>query len=479
MKNRLTVFTNFLLILSVWFLTSLASYATKLPPYILETLKKELPSAKVRFDGLVSLPNGVTYIPVLPSDVKKNPVGKVVSTYPEDKKLSQYPEVVLFDSNFALLKVIKNKEGKPTVTNSKNIPFIVKTGIFPQDMLVPPGLVIPEDMQVMMGDLKIETITSPVNATFKVGVRKASAATTIAPVPFMTSKTLLATTLDSKLIYFIPSNSTVPLFSLEVSNLPKFIEPVNDDNYILVAVAGKTYIDVADVEQEVFAKKIDLGFQPTEIILNSDKTKAYVVVDGDQSIFVIDLKTMSLLEKIKVKGYPKHITLDNDKTIAYADKNTGDIYTLSLEGAYLNKYVYNASNLSKIILNGKNLYLLSRTENNLQVIDTQIKDIIYKQPLSKKPVDMLLVNNNLYILCGSNQLDIFNLSDYSYQQALKLSDTGFSKRLVPVPNSDKILITNVTDRNYSVFDTSKNSVLQTVKTSVYINDLKIINMRLK
>ena len=298
MKNRLTVFTNFLLILSVWFLTSLASYATKLPPYILETLKKELPSAKVRFDGLVSLPNGVTYIPVLPSDVKKNPVGKVVSTYPEDKKLSQYPEVVLFDSNFALLKVIKNKEGKPTVTNSKNIPFIVKTGIFPQDMLVPPGLVIPEDMQVMMGDLKIETITSPVNATFKVGVRKASAATTIAPVPFMTSKTLLATTLDSKLIYFIPSNSTVPLFSLEVSNLPKFIEPVNDDNYILVAVAGKTYIDVADVEQEVFAKKIDLGFQPTEIILNSDKTKAYVVVDGDQSIFVIDLKTMSLLEKI-------------------------------------------------------------------------------------------------------------------------------------------------------------------------------------
>lgn len=479
MKIRLTVFTNFLLILSVWFLTSMASYATKLPPYILETLKQELPTAKVRFDGLVSVPNGVTYIPVLPSEVKKNPSGKIVGTYPAGKKLSQYPEVVLFDSNFALLKVIKNKNGRPTVTNSKNIPFVVKTGIFPQDMLVPPGLVIPEDMQVMMGDLKIETVASPVNATFTAVVRKASSATQIVPVPFMTSKTLLATTLDSKLIYFIPSDSTVPLFSLEVPNLPKFIQPVNDDNYLLVAVAGKTYIDVADIEQEVFAKKIDLGFQPTEIILNSDKTKAYVAVDGEQAIFVLDLKTMSLLEKIKVKGYPKHIMLDNDKTIAYADKNTGDIYTLSLEGTYLNKFVYNSSNLSKIILNGKNLYLLSRTENNLQVIDTEIKDIIYKQPLSPKPVDMLLLNNNLYILCGSNQLDIFNLSDYSYQHALKLSDTGFSKRLVLIPNSDKILITNVTDRKYLVYDTSKNSILQTVKTSVYINDVKIMNKRMK
>lgn len=479
MKIRLSGFTNFLLILSVWFMTSMSSYATKLPPYILETLRKELPSATVRFDGLVSLPNGVTYLPVLPSDVKKNPAGKIVSTYPAGKKLSQFPEVVLFDSNFALLKVIKNKDGKPTVTNSKNIPFVVKTGIFPQDMLVPPGLVIPEDMQVMMGDLKIETIASPVNATFTAVIRKASADTRIVPVPFMTAKTLLATTLDSKLIYFIPSDSSVPLFSLEVSNLPKFIQPVSNDNYILVAVAGKTYIDVADVEQEVFAKKIDLGFQPTEIILNSDKTKAYVAVDGDQSIFVLDLKSMSLLEKIKVKGYPKNITLDCDKNIAYMDKNTGDIYTLSLDAAYLNKYVYNASNVSKIVLSGKNLYLLSRTENNLQVIDTEIKDIIYKQPLAQKPVDMLLLNNNLYILCGSNQLDIFCLSDYSYQPALKLSDTGFSKRLVQIPNSDKILITNVTDRKYLVYDPAKNAVLQTVKTSVYINDLKIMNKRMK
>lgn len=470
----------FLIIAFVGLFTAMSAYATTLPPYILDTIKKELPDAIVRFDGIVSLPNNVIYIPVLPADIKKNPVGKVVSTFPANKKLSELPDVILFDSNFALLKVIKNYNGKPSVTDSKNIPFIIKTGIFPQDMLVPPGFVVPEDMKTMLGDLNITTVKSTINATIKGLVRMSSDESKIVPVPFMQGKTLLVTTLDSKLIYIIPSDSSIPLYSLELPNLPKFVQPVNNDNYILVAIAGKTYLDVADVRQEQFAKKIDLGYQPTEIILNNDKTKAFVAVDDDQAIFIIDLKTMSLAEKIKIKGYPKNITITEDNTqIAYQDKNNGDIYTLNLDATYANKYVYNASNVSKLLLKGSNLYILSRTDNNLQVIDTQVKDIIYKQPVSQKPVDMVHINNHLYILSAANQLDVFNLSDYTMQPSLKLSENGFSKKIVKLDDSDILLITNVIDKKYTVYDPSINSILQTVNTSVYINDLKIMNKRIK
>ena len=167
----------------------------------------------------------------------------------------------------------------------------------------------------------------------------------------MSGKTLLITTLDSKTVSVIPSDSTTPKFTLALDNLPKFIQPVCNDRYILTATAGKTYIQVADVEQEVFAKKIDLTFQPTEILISNDKSKAYVAVGDDQSIFIIDLKTMALSEKIKIKGYPKNITLtDNNKTLVYTDKNTGDIYSLTLDETYLNKFIYNASNISKISL---------------------------------------------------------------------------------------------------------------------------------
>lgn len=473
---------NLIAFLLVYLLSTMSSYATKLPVDVLQTLKNELPNSNVRFDGLITLPDGTVYLPVLPSNPKKNSVGKIVSTYPSNKKLSQYPDVVLFDSNFALLKVIKNKNGRPTVTDTKNIPFVVKTGLFPQDMLVPPGLIIPDDMQIMMGDLKISLQSSVSNEIFKSSseIQKASVDTKIIPVPYMAGKTLLITSLDSKLVNVIPSDSTVPTFTLKLDNLPMFVQPVCDDKYILVAVAGKTYVDVADISQEIFAKKIDLSFQPSEIVLNKSKDKAYISVSDDQSVFVIDLKTMALLEKIKIKGFPKNIALsDDDKRLVYIDKNNGDIYTLALDETYLNKYVYNASNISRVFMKGKNIYLLSRTDNNLQVINTEINDIIYKQPLADKPVDLTLIDNKLYILCASNELDIFNLNDFSLESRIKLPFDGFAKKIVTVPNTNILLITNVTNKKYLVYDYSKNSILQSVNTSVYINDLKLINKRLK
>ena len=469
----------FSLLLLFCFLSSV-SYATTLPSNVVETIKKELPNASIRFDGLITLPNGTIYLPVLPSNPKRNAQGKVVSTVPSSKKLSQLPDVVLFDSNFAMLKVIKTSNNKLTV--STDVPFVVKTGIFPQDMLVPPGLVIPDDMQVMMGDLKIATSSSRVNDIFKssVSVKKGVVNKKIVPIPYLAGKTLLITTLDSKILSVVPTDSTVPKFTLTLENLPKFVQPVCNDDYILVAAAGKTYIDVADVKQEVLAKKIDLSFQPTEIILNSDKSKAFVAVGNDQSIFIIDLKTMNLLEKIKIKGYPKNIALsDDDKTLAYQDKNTGDIYTLSLDNMYLNKYVFNASNVSKLIIKDKNIYILSRTLNELQVVDTEIKDLIYKQPVAEKPVDMLLINGKIYILSASNELDIFNLDDFSFSRAIKLSNKGFSKKLINIPNTNILLITNVTDKKYFVYDIVKNTVLQTVDTPVFVNDMQIINKSLK
>lgn len=471
---------NIAVFLLVYCLTAMSSYATKLPPYILQTLKTDLPKASVRFDGLVTLPDGTVYLPVLPSNPKKNPIGQVVKTYPVNKKLSELPEVVVFDSDFALLKVIKNSKGQITVTDTKNIPLTVKTGLFPQDMLVPPGLVIPDDLKIMMGDLNINVKNSRINDILKdaVQITKPAVNTKIVPIPYLKDKTFLITTLDSKVVNVVPSDSTSPKYSLTLENLPKFIQPVNEDKYLLVSAAGKTYIEVADIDQEVIAKKIDLSFQPTEILLNSDKTKAYVAVSDDQSIFVIDIKTMALLEKIKVKGYPKNIFLSaNDKMIAYSDRNTGDIYTLALDETYLNKYVYNASNISKLSLRGNYLYLLSRTDNELQVVDTDLRDLIYKQPLANKPVDMLLLDNKLYILCASNELDVFNLEDYSMISQVKLPGNGFSKKLVKLPNANIILITNVSDKKYYVFDMNKNAIIQTVNTNMYINDLQFMNRK--
>lgn len=463
-------------------LLSLSCNATTLPSKILDTINTQLPNCIIRFDGLITAQDGTTYIPVLSTTSDRETNGEIVLTYPNGQTLSQKPELVLFDNNFALLKVLKLRDGRVTITDSKNIPFVVKTGLFPQDMLVPPGLVIPDELQIMMGDLRISTQSSNINDIFGNAdeVNKGLVETKFIPVKSLENKTLLITSIGSKLVSAVPTNSTNPKFTLTLENLPKFVKPVSDGKYILVAAAGKTYIDVADVKQEVLAKKIDLTYQPSEILLNSDKSKAYVSVSDAQAIFVIDLENMSLLEKIKVKGYPKNITISRDDGfISYQDKNTGDIYVLELNERYLNKFVYNASNVSKIIVEDGTIYLLSRTEDKLLVVDIDSKNLIYEQAVAQKPVDMKLIDKNLYILSSVNELALFNTEDFSYQSVLTLPDNGFTSKLIKVEGANLFLITNVTEKQYTIYDYVNKSVLQTVKTPLFISDLEILNNELK
>ena len=473
---------KFLCLAIAYFSLASGAFATKLPENVLNTIKKEIPDIGVRFDGMITLPDKTIYLPVLPAQVNRSGKGEVVATYPENKKISDKPEVIVFDTNLALLKVIKNKQGKPSFTDTKNIPLGVKTGLLPQDLLVPPGMVIPDDMKIIMGDLEIPTVSSYVNTMFNpepAAQKQEKNLVKIEPIPELKGKTFLITTLDSNLVNVVPTNSTIPDYTLRLDSLPRFIEPVDNDDYILVASRGKTYIDVADIKHEVLAKKIDLSFHPSEIII--DNNKAYVAVSDDSSIFVVDLKTMSVTEKIKLKGYPKHIVLDANKNyIAYSDKTSGDIFTLDLAGKfYDNTMTVNCPNVSKIYAKDNLIYVLTRTENKLKVIDTNINEIIFEQEIGAKPVDMLEHGGKLYIISGNNEICIFNLEDYQVENTVKLETGGFSNKILPVPDSNYAIITNAADKKYFVFDLEQNKVVQTVPTAIKINNIKLLNKVMK
>lgn len=466
----------------VYMLTMSASFATKLPEPIEKYIKKEIPNTRVRFDGLITTPNGTNYIPVFPAATTRTPTAAVKETYPAGKKFSQYPDVVLFENNFALLKLIKNKQGRLTVTNSKNIPPIIKTGVLPQDLLVPPGMILPDDMKIVLGNLKIPLISSPVNNFFQQdsNAKAKPVYKKITPLPALKNKTLIITTLESQNINMVPTDSAEPKFVLKLNGLPRFVEPVSNDNYLMVATSGKTFIDIADLNQSVLAKKIDISAVPSEIVLTSDKNTAYVGAANEEAIFIIDVHSMSLLEKIKITGIPKHLYLDEKgKMLGYLDKSSGNVYTLTTNMPYINKRIAKVDNVSKLLVNDNKVYLLSRTENKLSVYDTELQEMIFDIDTVVKPIDMLQYKNKLYILSGTNKLQIFNMDDFMMEATITISDKGFTKELVPVPNSNLVLITNIAGNNYYVFDLAQNKVIQTVPTALNINELRIMNVSVK
>ena len=118
--------------------------------------------------------------------------------------------------------------------------------------------------------------------------------------------------------------------------------------------------------------------------------------------------------------------------------------------------------------------------SNVTNADALLKDVktystsIVDVNIGKKPVDMLLRNGSLYVLCaGDNTVYTYNV-DTEKLISTELPVGGFSKAFSPVPNSNLAIITNMADLKYVVYDMDKNRAIQTLPISEYINTITIL-----
>ena len=517
---------------------SLSAEATQLPKELKSYLvmQKKVPS--IRFDGVVVYNDNVMYIPVFPAYPDTVETLKITKTYPENQTMDKFPDMVLFNNNMGLLKLIRTDKDTLTVRDISDMPVEIKTGLLPQDIMVPKGLVLPESLAGLLGDVQIPLIGSAKTPTFV--SKKRSAPLPTGKRVSDAKKESVPASLKSKLFFvnnfqteylqvFSPSVSE-PLYSLKTSDVMKDIEPVSNGKFLLAASANKKNIDVIDVDNEYVAKTIDLTALPTEIAVDEVNQKAYVASIKDESLSIIDLKDMTFKEKIQLVGAPQRLSLSDDgKKIAYEDMKTSAIYVLDLDMDYENKLITTYPNTSKLILKDNVIYAIARTQPKLRIISFDLlqdnkvaktkKQILKEEEqkklensdaediteslayvdemetsvveelvenskmyvtsikdieVSAKPIDMYFNNGKVYVLCAGDN------SVYVYDVATgtmknsSLGMDGFVKSFAPVPNSNLAVITNMANYKYAVYDMGKEKVLQTQPVNDYINMITIL-----
>ena len=135
-----------LVLFLILFFNILSVSAANMPDNVVNYIKKDFPKAEIRFDGLITIDNCI-YLPLFPAKIKKPEVLEIKKTAPEGKTLKNLPDSVVFNNDFVLMKVIDEKDGKRTVLYQET-PFTeVRTGLLPQYMLVPRGLIIPANIK--------------------------------------------------------------------------------------------------------------------------------------------------------------------------------------------------------------------------------------------------------------------------------------------------------------------------------------------
>ena len=290
--------------------------------------------------------------------------------------MDNLPDLVLFNNNFSLLKVVKNGQNNMTVRDIPNLPVEVKTGLLPQDIMVPRGLVLPETLAGIVGDVQIPLVGSAKTTTFvtrktaPLPSGKRVVDTKIQKVPSsLKNKLYFVNNFQTEYLQVYSSTVTEPLYSLKTSGVMKDVKPVMNGKYLLVATNNMKNLDVIDVANEYIAKNIDLTSNPTEIAVDELNKKAYIASIGDESLSVIDLETMTMKEKIQLVGAPQKMSLSPDSSkLAYTDVKTSNIYVLDLVNGYENKLITKLPNVTEIILKNNVIYMISRTNPQLRIV---------------------------------------------------------------------------------------------------------------
>ena len=223
---------KFLLILGILLISCTNVFAAKIPDDVKTYINERIPNVDFRFDGVIILPDNTQYLPLYPSLFSDVTELEIKETFPANKGMEQQPDIVIFNNDFVLMKVLTDGQGRKTVLNLQNPPLQVRTGLLPQDMLVPSGLILPENIKGIIGNLKIDTknrdiIKLTAKESFEEFLDNENKSEKQALIPALKEKTLFVTTNYSKNIQVLDAGETSPKYSLAQKSIPIDIESVN------------------------------------------------------------------------------------------------------------------------------------------------------------------------------------------------------------------------------------------------------------
>lgn len=322
-----------LICLGIMLSLSAPVFAAQVPDNVRNFVSNDFPKTNFRFDGVIILPDNTLYLPLFPARIVDTDKLEIKTTYPSNKTLADKPNIVIFNNDFALLKVLTDTHGNKTIYKMANPPAELRSGLLPQDMLVPKGLIIPENLHGIIGNLEIKTVNDPgirvENVTPRVEKISGSTLKTLSQIPQLKNKNFYVSSPYSKNIQVLNAGAKTPEYSLAQNNIPISLKAYED--FLLVTSYGKPSIDVISLADDQVIKQIYTKTQPDEILIDKNKRIAYVSSSEDSSIYMVNLETMTLTKQIRISGMCEKLTLSEDGSkLFYYDKKQGRYGQLSL-----------------------------------------------------------------------------------------------------------------------------------------------------
>lgn len=469
---------KFLLLTLILIFSCTGVFAAKIPNDVRTYIDSRVDNVDFRFDGVVIFPDNTVYLPLFPSLFSDVTEIEIKESFPANTDIQQKPDAIIFNNDFVLMKVLTDGQGHKTVLHMQNPPLQIRTGLLPQDMLVPSGLILPENIKGVIGNLKIDTknediIKQTTKESFEEFLDASNRTEKQRVIYQLEDKTIFVTTNYSKNIQVLEPGEASSSYSLAQKSIPIDMEAVKNGKFLLVTSYERPFIDIISVADSRFIKQINLPAFPEEILVNEVENKAYVTSPSSSTIFVIDLDTMSLIQKIRINGYCEKLLLTEDK-LFYVDKLKNDIWAIELNNDYALVNIGKLPNISALAYIDNQLYVSSRTKSRIAVIDYITKGLISEFTTVNKPVAMQIYADKLYILGSQhNKIQVIDTKTGKHIYTMDLGTEGFSTGLNMIPCTGLAIVTDVKNNQYTIVDLLKAEILKTYNINIPLKGIVI------
>ena len=444
--------------------------SAEIPQEIKNFINNDFPHTEYRFDGAIILPDNTMYLLVYPSIIREAENLNIKNVYPVGQTMKNKPDMVILNNGYALLKII-NINGKKTVLNIANPPDELQSGLLSQDLLIPKGLVIPEALKGIIGNLDMSVAE---DTGLRIENIKYSPSKHTKPIQELENKSFYIAPGVNRNIQVVSSDSKMAAYALEQNGVINDIKGY-DGKFLLVTYFDSHVMSIISLMDEKIIKDITFEDIPEQIIIDKNNNTAYISAGSNSSIYVVDLNTMTKKRQLKINGKcDKLILADNGKKIFYVDRNKNDIWSIELDNRYKLTNLGTFPNISDIAyVNGK-VYVISRTKNRIAIVDYNTHDLVKEMYTCEKPVKLYAHNNDLYILCAAEDIiEIIDTKEDLITDKLYMESNSFATNITPIENTELIMVTNAKSGMYSVIDTVDKDIVKTSPLEVPVRAIVV------
>lgn len=458
--------------------------ATELPPGVLSYLRQKDPQVKVRFDAVVMFSNGDTYVPVIPQDPSLNPDSQqVVSIVPEK---AAYPDLIQFDNNFFLMKLIQTASGRLTFPKMAEYPIQLKEGLLPQDLVLPDNLFIPVELKVILGGLPY----NPSNAAPVKPTESHHTAPMLTPLGDTHSNPSqgqnvyhaeptrqLKSTVRLTYVFDLSEQKLIGIDTLTgrkqgdvpLDCVPSSIKFSGDGKLLFAPCLSTNELVVVDTGSNLVKTRIPVGQRPDAVLyLDSQE----VLVSNRFSPFLSLLNSSELIsgQKIDLPGNGGAMAaVPGGKTpqIVVADAFKEQMYLVDMNSRAVVKTLKAVQDITAISVfreaQGQlRIWAVSRTKGQLLLVDVDTDKIIKTLDVGAKPVDMVAFGDKLYVVsAGANHVSVIDRPSQSVVATIPMEADAFPSGIVTMSAEKRAYVVTAAANSLVVINLDTNQLENT------------------